>query len=166
MQVADADVHALQILRQALCHTLRQRCYQHALLHLDCAVDFADQIIHLTGCLAQDNFRVEQTCRADDLLDNLTGLCKLIGPWRGADVNRLSDALLEFCEQQRSVIKRGRQPETVFNQLLFAGTVTIVHGANLRHGHVAFVDEAQESLRKIIQKGIRRITGLSAVKVA
>ena len=43
--------------------------------------------------------------------------------------------------------------------------VTLVHAADLRHGHVALIDDAQEVLREVVDERIRRFAGRAAVHV-
>ena len=33
--------------------------------------DLAHQVVHLTGCLSQDDLRIQQTCRTNDLFHGL-----------------------------------------------------------------------------------------------
>ena len=166
VQVADADVHALQVLRQALRHPLGERRHQHALLFRHDLVDFSHEVIHLTRRLAEDDFGVKQPGRADNLFHNLGCVADFIRAGRCGDENRLPDALFKLLEQQRTIVKRRRQSETIFDKLVLARAVAVVHGANLRHGDVALVDEAQKALGEVVQQGIGRVAGLSAIEVA
>ena len=104
-------------------------------------------------------------CDQEDKV-NLGCVADFIRAGRCGNKNRLPDALLKFLEQQRTIVKRRRQPETIFDKLLLARAVAVVHGANLRHGDVALVDEAQRALGEVVQQGIGRVTGLSAIEVA
>ena len=93
-------------------------------------------------------------------------MLQLIGRGRGADADELADALLEFLKAQGAVVKRAGQAEAVGDQRLLARAVAVVHRANLRQGDVAFIDEDDVILREVIQQGIRRVAGLSAVEIA
>ena len=43
--------------------------------------------------------------------------------------------------------------------------VTFVHAANLRHRHMALIDDAEHVLRKVIDQGKRRLTRLATVQM-
>ena len=76
------------------------------------------------------------------------------------------DALLKLAEEQRPVVVGGGQAEAVLHQGILPGAVAVVHGAYLRDGDVALVNEADEILGEIVQQGIGRVPRLAAVKVA
>ena len=166
VEVAHAHLHPAQVLGEGLGHALGQRRDQHALLFRDDLVDLAHQVVHLAGGGAHVDLGVEQARRADDLLHDLPRLAQLVGPRGRADVDRLADAGLEFLKQQRAVVIRRGQAEAVLHQLILAGPVAVVHRANLRHGDVALVDEAQEPLGEVVQEGVGRVAGLAAVEIA
>ncbi len=56
--------------------------------------------------------------------------------------------LLEFVKLQWAVIDGARQTEAILDQSLLAGAVAVVHTADLRDGHVAFVDHEQVIARQ------------------
>ena len=93
-------------------------------------------------------------------------MLQLVGRGRGADADELADALLEFLKAQGAVVKRAGQAEAVGDQRLLARAVAVIHRANLRQGDMAFIDEDDVILREVIQQGIRRVAGLSAVEIA
>ena len=55
--------------------------------------------------------------------------------------------------------------EAVLGKRNFAAAVALMHAANLRHGHMALVDDAKEVIGEVIEQRIRRLARLSAVKV-
>ena len=166
MEIAHLDVHFAQIGRQAFRHLLGQRGDQHAVALARGLDDFGVEVVNLTGCGTDVDLGIEQTGRADNLLDNLTGMLHFIRRGRRADADELTDALLEFLKAQGAVVKGTRQAEAVGNECFLACAVAVVHGANLRQGDMAFIDEDDVVLGEIIQQGIRRVAGLSAVEVA
>ena len=54
---------------------------------------------------------------------------------------RAADALKEFRPFERSVVHRRRQTEAMFDQRAFATGIAFVHGADLRHGNMRFVND-------------------------
>jgi hypothetical protein len=58
---------------------------------------------------------------------------------------------------QRPVVQRRRQAEAVFDQVLLARAVALVHAADLRNGDVRLVDEHQRVGRQVVDQGRRRL---------
>ena len=110
--------------------------------------------------------RVGQARRADHLLhDNAAALGQLILGRSGADVDGLRREGLKFVERLGPVVECGRQSEAVFDERLLARAVAAIHGANLRHGDMAFVDDEQKVLRKIVQQTKWALTRAPSVQV-
>ena len=120
MHIAHADAGILQIRRQILGHFLCQRRDEHALLALNDAVAFADEVVDLPVDGPDLDLRVQQARRTDDLLGDLPGAAALVFARRGGDVDGLMDLFLEFRERQWAVVERARQAEAVFHQTLLA----------------------------------------------
>ena len=58
------------------------------------------------------------------------------------------------------------QPEAVVDQRLLARAVALVHAADLRHGLVGLVDEADEVLGEVVDQAVRPVAGHAAVEDA
>ena len=129
-------------------------------------MDLPHQIVHLTRRGPKHDQRVNQPRGTDDLLHRIFAQPQLIGRRGGADIDGLVLPGAELLKQQRAVVIGAGQAEAIIDQAFFARAVAVVHGADLRHGDMAFVDEHQKILGKVVQKGIRRVAGLAAVKVA
>jgi len=71
----------------------------------------------------------------------------------GRDVKHLIHAILELFKRERAVIHRAGQAETEIHQHLFTRAVAMIHALQLRDGLVAFVDEQQVIVGKIIEQG-------------
>ena len=165
MEVAHPDAQFVQVVRQAFRHFLGQGGHQHPFFFFDHLVDFAHQIVHLPGSGAHDDLGVKQARGPDDLLHDLAGPFPLVGRGGGGYVNHLLDAGVKLLISQGPVVKGGGQAETVIHQHVLPGPVPRVHGANLRHGHVAFVDHHQKALGEIIQQTEGRVALLAPVKI-
>ena len=63
------------------------------------------------------------------------------------------DAVPEFVEGERPVVKGGGQAEPVFHEALLPRPVPRVHGAHLGQRDVALVDEHDEIIGEIVQQG-------------
>ena len=125
------------------------------------------QVVHLAADGPHFHLRIEQAGGADDLLDHRAGrLGQLIRARRGGNVDDLVDAILEFFERERTVVERAGQAESEFDQRLFARTVAMIHALKLRDGLVAFVEEHQRIVRKIIEQRGRGLAGQAAGKMA
>ncbi len=70
--------------------------------------------------------------------------------------------MFELLEIQRAVIERRGHAEAVVHQRLLARTVAVIHGVELRHGLVRFVDEQQVILGEIIEQRGRRFARQAA----
>src|SRR6185503_10023802 len=113
------------------------------------------------------DFRIHQTRRPDDLLDNLaTRLRQFVWSRRRRNINRLPDARFELLKVQRPVVESGRQTKTVFDERAFARLVTFKHSADLWNGLVRFVDHDQRVTWKVVEQGWWRFTGFLAGQVS
>ena len=102
------------------------------------------------------------TCSDHDALAAL----ELIVGWSGAYEQCLARERLELVEGEGAVVERGREAEAVFHQVLLARAVAAVHGAYLRHRNMAFVDDGDEVLGKIIEKTEAVVALAASVEVA
>ena len=73
------------------------------------------------------------------------------------NINCLRPESFPFFKFEWPVIHAGRQAEAMFRQGGFACPVTFVHGADLRHGDVAFIDKQQCVFRQIFEQGWGRL---------
>jgi hypothetical protein len=70
---------------------------------------------------------------------------------RRRDEHRLRHARPELVARQRPVVERRGQPEAMRDERRLARAVAREHGADLRHGDVALVDEEQPVGRHIVE---------------
>ena len=166
MEIPHTDIQIFQVFSQAFGHALGQRRNEDAFAFLRDPADLPDQIVHLAGRRPQDHLRIQQACRPDDLLDDLLRAFALVRSGCRGNEDRLPDAPLEFLKEQGAVVVGGRQAEAVFHKGVLPCPVPVVHCADLRHGHMALVNDGQEFTRKVVQQRIRCIPRLAAVKVA
>jgi hypothetical protein len=68
--------------------------------------------------------------------------------------------LVEFFEGERPIVERARQAEAVLDQRLLPCAIPAVHPADLRHGHVALVDDEQPVPPEILEQRGGRHTGI------
>lgn len=92
------------------------------------------------------DFGVEKSRRPYDLFGNQIRSVKLILRRRCGHAHELTYARVELLETKRSVVVGGRKSESVFHKIVFPCSVAVVHGANLRNGHMAFVDKRDKVL--------------------
>ena len=130
------------------------------------ALDLADQVVDLALARAHADHRVDQAGRADDLLDHLGRMFQLVWPWRGRDVDRLVDMLLELFEAQRPVVQRRGQPEAIVDQRLLARAVAVEHAADLRQRDMRLVHEQHEVIGKVVDQRPGRLAGQAPIHVA
>ena len=162
VQVAHLDAVLVQVVGQVFGHPLGERGDQHTLAALDADIDLREQIVHLRLRRAHFEHGVDQSRRPHDLFDDLTGVLPLVVGGRGGYENRLRQELFELVEAQRPVVKGGRQPEAVVDEVFLARAVALVHPADLRNRHVRFVDKGERVARHVVDQRRRRLARLAA----
>ena len=141
-----------QINRQIFRHFLCECRNQHPLLPCRAGVDFSNQIVNLAVNGANLHHGIQQAGRANHLLHNLAGAAALVLSRRCRNIDNLIDFLVKLPEIQRPVVISRGQAEAVVHQRILPAAVTGIHGATLRQGHMALIDEHQEILWEIIQQ--------------
>ena len=138
-----------QVFGQFLGHAFGQRGYQDTFFALGALQYFVQKVINLVLAGAHLNLRIEQSRGAYDLFHHDPfGLLQLIVGRGGRDVDGLVEHVVELLKAQRAVVERRRQAESVLHEILLAGPVATVHGADLRHADVTLVDDEQEIFRE------------------
>ena len=127
--------------------------------------NLVQQVVDLALGRLENDLGVDQPGRSDDLLDHTVALGQLIWPRRRRHVDRLPGPAQEFVPAQRPVVHRAGQPEAEVNKVAFAGHVTLVHGADLRHGDVRLVDDQQEVLGKVVEQAVGRRPARATIDV-
>ena len=79
----------------------------------------------------------------------------LVRTGRGGQVYSLADPLGELVELERTVVHRAGQSETMFYQCPLAAHVPLIHPANLRDGHVGFINDEHKIFRKVVKQTVR-----------
>ena len=167
VDVAVADAHAVKIFRELLGHALRDGRHEHLLIALGTAVDLGNQVVDLTLRGAHLQRRIDQTRRADKLLDNNAfTLSQLPVGRRGTDIDRVALQHLKLREGEGSVIFGGGEAEAVLHQILLAGAVATKHGMHLGQCHMALIHHQEVILGEVVQQTEGARTGGTAVEVA
>src|SRR5690606_2129180 len=157
---------AVEKFRQLFRHSFGQRRDEHPLIAFYPFIDFVKKVVDLVLARADIDLRIEKSRRPDQLFHNDTfRLAQFILTGGSAHINGLTDQRFEFVERQWSVIERGGQPEAVVDEVHISGTVATPHRADLRYGNLAFVNDGEEIVGKIIEEAERPGPGPSAVKV-
>ena len=164
VQVADLEAHLEQVVREVLAHLLGERGDQRALVAVDALADLPHQVVDLVARLAHLDLGVDDAGRADDLLDDLRRVRALVLARRGRHEHELRRDREELLERLRPVVERARQPEAVVDQRLLARAVALVHAADLRHGLVRLVDEADEVVGEVVDQAVRPRAGRARVE--
>ena len=166
MDVSSLNAIAKQILRHFLGHSFRERDDQHTFLPFDAPLNLFHEVVHLIFRRTNLDEGVEQTRRSDDLFhDNAFALLNFIVRRSCADVYNLVRHLLKLLEFQRSVVLRSRQTEAIIHESRLAGLVSAVHRMQLRHRHMAFVDDHEEVLGEEVEQTIRARSRLASIEV-
>lgn len=165
VQIAHLDAEFQEVVGEVLGHLLGERGDQDAFVLLDARADLVHQVVDLTLGGLDDDLGVDEAGGADDLLDDPVPAGEFVLSGRRRQVDGLSDALLELLPLQRAVVQGGGQPEAVVDEGALAGGVALVHGADLRDGDMGLVDDEQEVVGEVVDQGVRRGAGLTAVEV-
>ena len=134
-----------QVFGQLLGHTFGQCGDQDTFFALGALQDFVQKVVNLVFAGAHIDFRIEQSRGTNDLFyHDPFGLLQLIVGRGGRYVDGLMEHVVELFKAQWAIVKRRRQAESILYEILLAGPVATVHGTDLRHADVTFVDNEQE----------------------
>ena len=167
VDVVAADTAIQQVLRQLLCHAFGQRGHKDTLVALDALLYLLHKVVHLIVARTYLDDGVKQSRGTYHLLHHhAVRLPQLeLGRCR-TDIDHLPCHVHELLELQRPVVLGCRQAEAILHQVLLAGTVAAIHGAYLRHGDMALVDDHQEVLREEVEQTVGTCPWLAPVEVA
>ena len=121
--------------------------------------DLGEQVVDLVLRRAQLDLRIDDPCRADQLLGDDLRVAELVRPRRRRDEHHLPHLAEELVEAQRAVVERRRKPEAVVDERLLARAVALVHPADLRDRLVRLVDEDDEVVREVVDQRERMRAG-------
>ena len=127
VEVLDLDAELAQVVGEVLGHPLGERRDEDPLAALHPLADPLHEVVDLALGRADRDGRVDDAGGPDQLLDDPLAPLQLVGPGRGAHVDRLVDGGLELLERERPVVERRREPEPEVDQDLLAGPVVLVH---------------------------------------
>ena len=137
VHVAHANSHLLQVVGEIFRHALGQRRDEHPLSSALADSDLVQQIVYLTTNRADLDLRIDQTRRANDLLDHRSfRQPQLDLRRRRTDVERPRRQREKLVEHQRAIVQGAWQAESVIHQRQLARTVAVEHPADLRQRHV------------------------------
>ena len=165
MQVFDFNATLQKIIGKIFGHLLGQRSHQRTFITSHTILDFSKQIIDLPVNRTHIDLRINQSRRSDDLFDHTITQTKFIIARCGGKINRLADAFKEFRPFEWTIIHCRRQTEPVFHQRALTAGVTLIHGANLRHGNMRFIDDQQKIVGEKVKQRVRRTSRLSTVEM-
>ena len=104
--------------------------------------------------------------RPSDAITFFISLCKSSIRGSSRYINGLTYSRTEFVKSQRAIIVSRAKSETITDKIVFPRSVTVVHRAYLRNGHMAFIDKHDEVFREIIQKRKRRFALCATVEIS
>ena len=95
--------------------------------------------------------RVNQARWPHQLFHRIVGMFAFVITRCCGHINHLWRQLLEFVEPQWPVVECRGQPESVLHQGFLARTIAAIHAAQLRHGHMAFVDDQDRVIGQVVE---------------
>ena len=165
MHIPDFDVVLRKIFGKAFSHLFGKSGDQDPSFLFYVFVYLRHEIVYLSRDRSYLYLGIEKSGRSYKLFDDLPRLAQFVRRGGRGYAYHLPYSFVEFLKSQRSVVIRGRQSESVFDKVYLSRAVAVVHCTYLRQSHVAFVNEKHEILGKKVEKRIRRLPGLSAVKI-
>ena len=167
MNVVGPHIVVQEIRREFLGHALGKRGHQHALIAFGSDENLIEQVVDLVFARSHFNLWVEEARRSDDLLYDHAFRFHEFEVGRGCrDVDDLVSHLLKLLESQGAVVEGCRQAETILHKILLACAVAAIHRVQLRHRHVALVDDQEVVFWEEVEQAVGLLSGLSAVEVA
>ena len=167
MYVVGADSVLEQIVVEFLGHAFGEGGHQGALVTLGADGNLLKQVVNLVLAGPNLYLGIKQAGGADNLVHHdALALTEFVIGRSGTHINGLSGKFLELLKLEGTVVKCGRQAESVLHQGFLAGAVAAVHGVQLGYTHVAFVNHRQEILGEEIQQAVGTGAGRTAVKVS
>ena len=107
MHVPNPHAEPTVISGQLFRHFLGESCHQDPLILFGAPANFFKEVVNLTMCFPDLDFRIGKPSGPDHLLGNHTlGTIQLVGTGRRRNINRLLHKPLEFTEGQWPVIER------------------------------------------------------------
>ena len=150
MHVIDLNAGIKQMVGQVLGHALGERGHQHALLAGNALANLVLKIVNLPTNRTHIDLGVEQTGWTNNLLNVVLAHPQLVVARCGRNIDKLGYPCLKLIETKRAVIECRRKAKTMLHQRHLTRAVTFVHAANLRHRHMALIDDAEHILGKVI----------------
>ena len=157
----------VHVLGEVLGHALGERGDQRAVAALGDLAHLVDQVVdlrlgraHLTGGSIRPVGRITCSTKAPPVS------LELPAAGRRRDERRLRAHGVPLLEAQRAIVHARGQAEAVFGQRRLAPVVAAEHAADLRHGHVALVDEHERVVGQVLEQRRRRLAGLAAGEIA
>ena len=166
MQILDLDAPLGEVGRELLGHLLRQGGDKDSFVAFDAHTHLLQEVVDLALGGLDDDERVNEARRANDLLDDAVGAFKLVGAGGRRQVDGLSNALGKLIPLQRAVVHRGGQAEPIVDEGALTRHVSLKHRADLWNGHVRLVDDEQEVVGEVVQQRVRRRARSAPVDVA
>ena len=166
VHIAHLYAHFFEIVGEIFRHLFGERGHKHSALVFHHFVDLADKVVNLSFYGLDLYLGIEQSRRSYDLLRHQIGSVKLILCRRCGHAHDLAYARVKFFKSERSVVVGGRKTESVFHKVVLPCPIAVVHGSDLRNGHVAFVNERDKILAEKVKQRVGSLPGLSAVKIA
>ncbi len=158
MQVAHPQRQFIEVFGEILGHTLGQTGSEHAESLPYHFSHRTNEIIHLVNRRTHLHRRINQSCRANNLLHHHAAtVCQFIRPRRGRDMDQLRGYLLKLFKTEWPVVQRRRQAKTIIHQRLLTRPIPFEHATDLRHRNMRFIKQYQCIVGDIVEQRRRRL---------
>ena len=156
-----------EIFRQFLRHALGKRGNKNTFVLLRTYTYFLQKIIYLVFRRTHLYLWVKESRGAYHLFHHHALCCIQFVFRRGCrDIYDLIQHLLKLLKPQRTIVKCGRQSETVLHKILLSAPVTTIHSPYLGYGDVALIYHHEEILGEEVKQAIRSLAWSPAVKIS
>ena len=166
MDVPAFDAESVEVFGQLLGHAFGEGGDEHAFVFCQGLADFDHEVVDLVVARSHIDGRVQQAGGSNDLFhhDPFRTL-KLKIRRGGTHVDGLVDNAVKLVMRQGAVVEGRGQSEPVVDEGDLSRAVAPEHGANLRHRHMALVNDDEEVFGEIVEEAKGTFSRLPAVEI-
>ncbi|CAB4874113.1 unannotated protein [freshwater metagenome] len=154
MEILHLDAHPPQVVGEILGHLLCQCRDENSLVLCDSLPNALEDVVNLSFGRFHDDLGIDETRRTDDLFDDAVDNTHLVFAGCCRKINLLTNSVQKLWPFEWSIVESAGKAKTVFDQCSLARRVAFIHGTDLWHGHVRFVNDDDEIVGEIVNQRV------------
>src|SRR5208283_3085744 len=166
VEVADTEPLVREVVRELFARRLREGGHERSVPALHARSELDHEVGDVTLQRSDLDRGVDQSRRADDLLDEALRDLPFERSGGRRDEHRLGDVGQELGELERTIVAGGGEAPSELDQVVLAAPVALVHPLDLRDGDVGLVDEREEVVREEVEERVRGLPRATSGEVA